>query len=95
MSRVQRPRGMIRRWYAGRKGWVRMAIGYNNNRDPQTFYIDKRKLVKYQGQRELKSDSPIVQAKHFNVLVLMLHGARYGSQSDTKSSPGRETKKTR
>lgn len=47
MSRVQRPRGMIRRWYANHEGLVRMAIGYKNNRDPQTFYVDKRQLVEY------------------------------------------------
>lgn len=47
LSRVQRPRSMIRRWYATHEGNVRLAIGYKHNRDPQTFYVRGRKLTEF------------------------------------------------
>ena len=47
MFRVQKPRGMIRRWYATHEGNVRLAIGYKNNRDPQTFAVAGRRLTEF------------------------------------------------
>lgn len=47
MARVQRPRGMVRRWYATHEGNVRLAIGYRNDREPVVYYVNGRVLREY------------------------------------------------
>ena len=47
LSRVQRPRSMIRRWYSTYEGNIQLAIGYRNDSDPIVYHVDGRQLTEY------------------------------------------------
>ena len=49
MSRIKRPRGMVRRWYSTYDGKVRMAIGYRKETIPIVYHVDGRRLTEYTG----------------------------------------------
>lgn len=51
MSRVQRSRSVVRRWYATHEGKVRLAVGYRKEEVPVVFHVDGRKLTEYQGSQ--------------------------------------------
>lgn len=57
LERVQRQRGMVRRWYADNEGRVRLAIGYRRSDTPVVYRVRGRNLRAYDA-RTYASDIP-------------------------------------
>lgn len=47
LSRVHRPRGMVRRWYSTYDGNIRLAIGYRDDSLPVVYAVDGRQLIEF------------------------------------------------
>jgi dipeptidyl aminopeptidase/acylaminoacyl peptidase len=49
MSRLRRPRSLVRRWYATHEGEIKLAIGYRNESEPVVYRANGRRLKAFQG----------------------------------------------
>ncbi|NKC00852.1 MAG: prolyl oligopeptidase family serine peptidase [Pseudomonadales bacterium] len=57
LIRTQRPRRLVRRWYASHEGTVRLAIGYRYDETPVLYHVVGRRLVPLSGNG-FKSEIP-------------------------------------